>query len=217
MAFLDTDEKAAITQQIRSAEAGTSGEIVTIITQRSDDYTYIPLLWATLAALSLPGIYFLFSNLSAGGWQADGLREIDPQSIYLYQVALFFILAIVVQWEPVKMRLIPRQVRKHRAAANARSQFLSQHLHWTEHRTGILIFVSLSEHYVEIIVDQALAEKVPDNYWQKTVDRFINDVRSGATARGFSHAIDDCQKVLWEHFPAVRPNGQTLPDHLIEV
>lgn len=217
MTLLSDNEKEQINQQIRAAESGTDGEIVTVITHSSDDYTYIPLLWATLAALALPGIYFLLTHFSNNGWNSSTGNAIDWHWLYLMQVALFFLFAMLVQWEPIKMRLIPASVRRARAAANARSLFLSQHMHWTDHRAGILIFVSQAEHYVEILVDQALADKVETPYWQATVDRFIENIKAGKTAQGFTSAIEDCRVVLWQHYPTTRSDGHSLPDHLIEV
>lgn len=217
MAFLSDTEKAELTEQIRETEAGTSGEIVTVITQSSDDYTYIPLLWATLLALAVPGVYFLSEKLGFFSWQLDEERLQRVQWVYLIQGAIFFFLAMLFQWSPLKMKLIPRKVKHFRAANQARAQFLTQNVHWTEHRAGILIYVSLAEHYVEILVDQALAEKVDDAYWQDSIDRFVTEVKSGATATGFNRTIDDCRKQLWQHFPHARPDAQKLPDHLIEV
>jgi len=217
MAFLTEAEKKRLNQQIRKAEAGTSGEIVSVITQRSDDYTYIPLLWATLCALTLPGVYFLLQRWGAAGWYTSSQILALLHWVYLAQVALFFLLAMLFQWEPVKMLLIPRSVRHARAANNARAQFLSQHVHWTEHRAGILVFVSVAEHYVEILVDQALAGKVDDAYWQRSIEHFVAEVKAGNTAAGFERTIEDCRVQLWQHYPATKPEGQSLPDHLIEV
>lgn len=217
MAFLNSTEKAALTEQIRDTEAGTSGEIVTVITQSSDDYTYIPLLWATLLALAVPGIYFLLEKLGYFSWQLDANRMQLIQWVYLIQGAVFFLLAMLFQWDLIKMKLIPKQVKHFRAANQARNQFITQNVHWTEHRAGILIFVSVAEHYVEILVDQALADKVDDAYWQASVDRFVEDVKAGTTANGFKRTIEDCRKQLWQHFPTERPDAQSLPDHLIEV
>lgn len=217
MAFLNDAEKAALTEKIRETEAGTSGEIVAVITHSSDDYTYIPLLWATLIALSVPGIYFLLEKFGHFSWQLDADRAELMRWVYLVQGAIFFLLASLFQWDPLKIKLIPKRVKHFRAANQARNQFITQNVHWTEHRAGILIFVSVAEHYVEILVDQSLAEKVDDSYWQASIDRFVSDVRAGATASGFNKAIDDCRDQLWKHFPHTRPETQTLPDHLIEV
>ena len=56
MAFLTADDKTRIRQAIEDVERKTAGELVTVIAQQSDDYLYIPTLWAALLALAIPGV-----------------------------------------------------------------------------------------------------------------------------------------------------------------
>jgi len=51
MGFLTQPQKTALREQIKQAEAGTTGEIVTVIANQSDGYRYIPMLWAALISL----------------------------------------------------------------------------------------------------------------------------------------------------------------------
>ena len=93
----------------------------------------------------------------------------------------------------------------------------------------LLIFVSVAERYVEIIVDQAIAAKTDKAVWQSTVNNFIDDVRANKVAAGFHRAIDDCKVVLDQHFSYAAPkaapgadhaeseSANQLPNHLIEV
>lgn len=113
--------------------------------------------------------------------------------------------------------MIPRSVKQQRAARHAREQFFLQKLHLTGGRTGVLIFVSVAEHYVEIIVDSGVAEVVDNQLWQKIVQDFVEHVQRGDIASGFDDALDQCRQVLWEHFPAPAGNPDELPNHLIEV
>ena len=98
MGFLTADEKNRIRQAIEDVERQTAGEIVTVIAQQSDDYLYIPTLWAALIALAVPGVI--------------NYLPIDVLHIhsYLTQFIVFFVLAILFQWSPVKLRLIPRYI-----------------------------------------------------------------------------------------------------------
>lgn len=237
-AFISENEKAQLTEQIRSVESVSSGEIVTVITKASDDYRYIPLLWAALLSLAVPGIYFLllsFGWLSVETAVETGVETVgtaDWQSaptggspsawegyqwIYVLQVALFTLFAMLFQWQSLRMKFIPESVKHHRAHLQARAQFLTQNVHWTDHRAGILIFVSVAEHYVEIIVDRAVASKVDDSHWQTIVNQFIDDVQRGDVYGGFNHTITQCGDILTTHFPASRQPADELPNHLIEL
>src|SRR3546814_14580464 len=59
MAFLTDDEKRRLRQRIEAAERQTRGELVTVIARQSDAYLFIPLLWASLVALSIPPVVVL--------------------------------------------------------------------------------------------------------------------------------------------------------------
>ncbi len=233
--FITENEKAQLTEQIQSVEAITSGEIVTVITASSDDYRYIPLLWSALLSLAVPGFYFLLESLgwlatdasssqsiASGLWhsaQGDTAQStvVGYQWIYILQVAVFTLFAMLFQWQTFRMRFIPESVKHHRAHLQARAQFLTQNVHWTDHRAGILIFVSVAEHYVEIIADRAVASKVDDGHWQSIVDRFIADVQQGHVHRGFTHTISECGNILTTHFPSAKKAADDLPNHLIEL
>lgn len=220
MTFLTDTEKEDIAQRIHEIETHSRGEIVTVITQTSDDYRYVPLLWAALIALCVPGVWYLFDYFQQQGWQAQTDTSANNW-MYTIQALVFLALAMLFQWAPLRVWLVPDQVKQQRASRNARAQFLSQQVHWTPHRAGILIFVSVAERYVEIIVDQAIAAKTENAEWDNTVNNFIEDVRAKRVASGFHRAIDDCKVVLEQHFSETDSDAPDhsnhLPNHLIEV
>ena len=111
MTFLSEADKQRIAEAIRDAEMKTSGELVTVIAHSADAYLYIPILWASLAALMLPAIVLLFTV------------DLQFPLIYVLQLATFLGLALLFRWNPLKMRLIPKAVRKQRAGRLAWEQF----------------------------------------------------------------------------------------------
>ncbi len=205
MTFLSADDKSRIRQAIEDVERQTAGELVTVIARQSDDYLYIPTLWAALLALAVPGVigYLPFDTLHAHS--------------YLSQFIVFIVLAILFQWSPLKLRLIPRYVKVQRARRLAHVQFLAQDLHHTSQRTGILVFVSVAEHYVEIIADKGINDAVAAGTWDKIVNQFVNDVKQGQVAGGFITAIQQCGEVLIQHFPVTAEDKNELPNHLVEL
>ncbi|MEE9336345.1 MAG: hypothetical protein V3U65_19830 [Granulosicoccaceae bacterium] len=223
MTFLTGNEKAALASQIRQAESQTSAEIVTIITDQSDHYRYIPMLWAALLALAVPGLYFLYQYLTSHGWTYPGESAETLARLYYVQVLLFFALGMLIQYPPFRFWLIPKSVKHGRAARHAREQFLLQNLHHMSSRTGVLVFVSVAEHYVEIIVDSEVAAVVDNDVWVETVEDFISCVKRNEIAEGFTRTIDHCNNVLSKTFPAnnVPSNGSAkndqLPNNLIEI
>ena len=217
MAFLEESEKTRIAAAIRHAEAGTRGEIVTVLARASDGYRYIPTLWAALAALCVPGLHYLWQWTTHDGWVYPGAGESALSWIYPLQVLVFLGLGMLFQIPRARLWLVPGSVKRGRAARHAREQFFLQKLHLTAGRTGVLIFVSVAEHYVEIIVDEGIAEVVDDAEWMETVEEFIAHVRRGDVAGGFLSTIEHCREVLWKHFPDDGGKPDELPNHLIEL
>ena len=136
MTLLSESDQQAVTAAINEVERETDAELVTVLTGQSDNYSYIPLVWAGILALLVPGIANYF-----GSWfQAD--------TLLLAQWGTFILLSLLFRIPGVNTRLIPRQVRYWRASNLARRQFLEQNLHHTKGGTGMLIFVSEAERYV---------------------------------------------------------------------
>jgi putative membrane protein len=205
MHFISEQDQQRISEAISSVEAKTSGEIVTVIAQSSDDYQYIPLLWAALLALAVPGL-FLFAEI-------DWFLEY----FYVNQLAIFVVSAIIFRFPPVRLWLIPKVVRQRRAHRYAMEQFVLNNLPATKQSNGILLFVSVAEHYVEIIADKGINDLVPDDAWDRIVKDFTELVKKGAIAEGFITAIQECGKHLQQHFPDDKVGRNDLPDHLIIV
>lgn len=217
MAFLNEQEKKQLTEKIQQAESRTTGEIVTVIAQQSDGYRFIPLMWAALLALSVPGFYLLYQYLLNSGWSYPGESGLALAELYQIQVLVFLGLGSLFLFTRLRHWVIPRSVKLHRAQRHAHEQFYLQNMHLTENSTGILIFVSVAEHYVEIIVDKAVSDVVDNSVWQSLVNDFIEHVRSGDIATGFNNTVEGCREVLWEHFPAPEGRPDELPNHLIEL
>jgi putative membrane protein len=205
VAFLSGQARRDIAQAIAAVEAKTRGELVTVVACAADDYAYVPLLWAALLALAIPGVILL-----------SGATALAAHA-YTVQVIAFLALAILFSLPPVKLRLVPRALRHARAHRLAVEQFFAQNLHHTAERTGVLIFVSVAERYVEILADEGIHQRMPAGAWDQIVTDFTAQVRAGRIAAGFLQAIDACGARLIEHFPARAGDRNELPDRLIEL
>jgi putative membrane protein len=202
---LTVEDRRRISDAIAAFETRTSGELVGVVAASSDDYAYIPILWAALSALILPAFHFAF------GWPVGYFR------IYELQMAVFAALSLGFNFSPLKMLLIPRNIKKTRAARLARQEFLTLGLHTTRNRAAVLIFVSLAEHYVEILADHGIHEKVTHERWDSIVRDVIGAAKKGRLAEGLLDAIGRCGDLLETHFPPEEGNRNELPNELIEI
>ncbi len=202
MNLLSEAEQQQVSAAILAVEQTTDAELVTVLARRSDDYFYIPTLWAAMIALFTPPLL---------SWTPLWL---DSSDFLLVQLLTFVVLAVLLRWQPLMILLIPKSVRYWRASNMARRQFIENNLHHTRGESGVLIFVSEAEHYVEIIADRGISQHVSDEQWQKIVERFITQVKAGETRQGFIDAITKCGALLEKHVPATDQQNE-LPNHLV--
>ena len=201
--WLSPEDEKRIAEAITAAEAKTSGEIVAVVARSSGGYGYFALLWAALVALLVPWplIYFTW-------W--------PMQWVFALQIAVFLALLALLQLPALLRQVVPAGIQRHWAHQNAVEQFLAQGLHTTEERTGVLIFVSVAEHYAEIIADTGIDKKVPPDTWKKMVDDLTGHMAQERPADAFLSAISTAGALLARHFPpkaAARTN--VLPNRLI--
>jgi putative membrane protein len=205
MAFLTDQDRARIASAIAAAERRTSGELVAVVADAADDYRYVALLWPALAALLLPAILL------------TALPALDAWLLYLAQAALFVVLVLLAQLRRVRLALVPAATKRRRASRLAREQFVAQGLHLTRERTGVLIFVAVAEHYVEIIADRGIAAVVPPGIWDEAVAGFVEQLRAGRVAEGFLATIALVGERLAGQFPRAADDTDELPNRLIEI
>ncbi len=201
-ALFSVEDEQRIAQAISTAERTTSGEIVAVIAAESDSYLYAPFMWAGLIALLVPWPFIFFT-----WWPV--------QWIFLLQLLSFLALLAIMLPRPVRLRLVPKRLKRLRAHQRAVEQFLVQNLHTTSGRTGVLIFVSVAEHYAEVLADTGIDAKVPDGTWQGIVDDLVSKIAAGRAADGFVSAITAAGEHLAQHFPPGSVDPNELPNHLI--
>ncbi|WP_370239325.1 TPM domain-containing protein [Neptunomonas phycophila] len=191
-----------ISQAIGDVERLTDAEVVCVLAPRSDDYYYIPALWAALIALVSPLLLVL-----TPWW---GLSS----AVSLLQLFVFVVSWLLLRWQPLFQRIIPKTVRYWRASNMARRQFLENDLHHTQEGSGLLIFVSAQERYVEILADRGIAQKIDDDQWQEIVSAFVHQVKHNQIEEGFIECIQSCGNLLTKHYPATTSKNE-LPNKLI--
>jgi putative membrane protein len=205
MAFVTQQEQIEIANASRAAEARTAGEIVTVIAAESESYLWPAMFAATVIAFVVPGLVAPFITL------------VSSSDLFFIQLVALLALQIPLLVPRIRFALVPSSIKRDRARRRAREQFVERGLHLTEGRTGVLIFVSVAERYVEIVADAGIAAKVEQTAWQTIVDAFIADVRNDRIARGFCSAVQQVGDILAAHFPSDAKNPNELPDKLFVI
>jgi putative membrane protein len=207
---LSEEEHVRITEAIRTAEQRTSGEIYCVVARSSDSY-FFP------AAFTLFYAILLVSLVAAFALEYWWLTLRLPLFVAAQILALGAALILLWLFPPLRIVLVPRQLRYRRAHDNALKQFLSRNVHVTSARTGVLIFVSLAERYAEIVADSGINSRVDQAVWDDVVARLVAGAREDRLADGFVSAVATVGKLLGRHFPVTSANPNELDDHLVEI
>ena len=202
-------ERQKVTQAITAAEAHTTGEIVVVAARASDDYIHVPIHIATGFALAVP--------LLAWAWQWFYPWDEDWSFgwLFLVQLLVFIVVALVLSLPSLRRLVTPMRLKRKYAHRNAAAQFLATNIATTKRRTGVLIFVSLLERYVEVIGDEAISAKLTQSDWQKIIDEMLPLLSQRRTSDALVLGVQHCGSLLADLFPAGKHNVNELPDRFI--
>lgn len=207
---LDSTQHARIAAAIRTAEEKTAGEIYCVVARTSDSYFFPAafILTAAMLAASLPvalGLEYWWVSLRL--------------PLFVTAQILALASALLLLWIAPSLRilLVPKALQYRRAHDNALKQFLARNVHITAARTGVLIFVSLAEHYAEIVADSGIDQHVQQREWDTILRDLLAHAREERLADGFVVAIGAVGEHLARHFPVSSEDVNELDDHLVEI
>jgi len=107
-------------------------------------------------------------------------------------------------WSYLRRRATPRE----RAVA----MFGKLRVWDTEHNNGVLIYLLLAEHAIEIVADRGLSRHVAAAQWRTIADTMSAAFAAGQFEAGLNQAIDAVDALLRQHY-ALAP-GETNPNEL---
>ena len=86
----------------------------------------------------------------------------------------------------------------------------------TAANNGVLIYLLLAEHAIEVVADRGLNDLVSPTDWQAIVGRMRQQFQGGQFEQGLNAAIDEVDALLTRHFPlqAGQADRNELPDRV---
>ncbi|MDP2370882.1 TPM domain-containing protein [Rhodoferax sp.] len=84
----------------------------------------------------------------------------------------------------------------------------------TEDNNGVLIYLLLAEHAIELVADRGLNRHVSPEQWHAMVQRMGAAFVAGDFETGLTQALEEVSTLLVQHFAAApdEPHGNQLPD-----
>jgi putative membrane protein len=202
----DRDELA---RAVAAAERRTSGEVVISIVESCDDYQHAS--WKGMALGALGGVLLAAGVYATGRvWWSVWLWILAPASA---GAAVGYLAATMS--DGLRRRLVAPELLAHRVDQRAAAAFLRAGLSRTRDRTGILIFLALFEHRVEVLADTGISATVAQADWDAIAGDIAAGMKSGAPMPALLHAIERCGELLESHRLAPRPDdSDELPNRV---
>ncbi len=211
-------EKEKVNLAVASAEKLTAGEIVPVVATASGRYDRAEDLGGFLLALATLTAAWAYGQRIepvAGDWAQGQRLTFTLPWILLILVAGFILGSILtarISWLR-RLLTLESEIRAEveRAAWHA---FGNLRVRRTAAGTGILIYVSLFEHMVCVLGDDAIASRLQQKDWDEVRDIILKGMRDGHTAEAMCLAIARCGEFLASHFPYRTGDVNELSDEL---
>jgi len=82
----------------------------------------------------------------------------------------------------------------------------------TDCNNGVLLYLLLADHSVEIIADRGIAQRVPQQEWDTVCQRMGVAFRMGQFEQGIISGVQAIAAELVMHFPGEGSGANELPD-----
>lgn len=212
IAFSEAD-KTRIREAVHAAEGRTSGEIVPYVVPSSDAYPVAVWRGAAIAAVLALFVAMLVAQFYVG-WGLAWLYT--SWGATLVALAGGVAGALLVHFVPALKRLLAGPGRLAQSVhLRAKEAFLDEEVFHTRDRTGILLFLSLFEHRIEVLGDAGINQNVSPDEWADVVLRLREGIRQGQVTEGLVEAIGMCGALLERGGVTIRPDDvNELPDGL---
>lgn len=216
-ALFNDEHKALIADAIDSAETHTSGEILPVVVTTSGRYDRAEdILGLCLALLALAIAWLLFQGPSVAGWSGAEEMQLGLGAIIGIVVAGFVVGAALATLFPMlRLPFIPKREMQEEVERRALEMFQRLRVRATENATGVLIYVSLYEHMVRVVGDDAINEKFSPEDWQEVCGLVVEGMKAKTPELGLANGIRRCGELLAKHLPIQPGDRNELASELV--
>lgn len=154
-----------------------------------------------------------FKHLFATRWQITqrfprhsmiAIESAIHESEKLHMGELRFVVESGLEWQDLFAGLTSRE--------RALQVFSQLHVWDTELNSGVLIYLLLAGHRVEIVADRGINSRVSKSAWKSICQNMECQFRMGSFETGALLGISEISALLQQHFPAQNHNPNDLPN-----
>ncbi len=188
--IVDPAAAARIEAAYDEAQLKTRAPIMCVLTSASISRDAEFLLGACILALATPLPLLLFTDLSA-------------QRIYIAQLLVAILAGVIGSVPWVRRLIVPKRAQRSAGHRAALAQFVVRGLDRSQ--CGVLVYVSLAEHYIRIVPAEDAAKAVAQEQWQSAVDDALPPLAAGETEAALTGLADRCAALWAKPFPPGAP------------
>jgi putative membrane protein len=188
MAAVSPEMAQAIEAAFDAAQTRTDAPLTGMVAESSGEYAAAPLALSLCLALVAPWPLLLLTHISA-------------ERIFAFQLAIALIALALFSLPRLRVALSGKRARRSLAHRAAMLQFASRVGGRPGGENGVLIYVSLAEHYVRVVAGHEAARLISASHWQGLVDRLTADIAKGELPAAMGRAAAEAADMLAPHFP----------------
>lgn len=211
MLNLDDKMQGYIEQAIHDLEKNSYGEVVCVVARSSANYRLFPILIAVIISFFIIPMFNLNILLS-------NIIKLDDWllNIIINLVSFSFILSLLL-FTPLAVLVTPKRIKHACAKRFAWEQFFSNNLHHAKKRSGVLIFISITERYAHIIGDKGINDELCSSTWADILNDLIKSIKNGKLGEGLLYCITQLKTIMVKSFPTSRERIKDLPDSVVYI
>ena len=211
--FFSPQELERIEKAVQKAETEISGEIVPVFVAQSDEYEIANLRSGLTFSISSAVIWLILYEFSKL-WEMNWFYA--PETLILLMTISFCAGFFLAYFFPsFRIRFMLAKEIYTAVDKQAALTFLREDVFNTSQRTGVLIYISLLEHRVEVLGDTGISAKVTPEEWNRVLEYILKGLKGKDKADGICKAIDATRYLLLEKGFAIRADDKNeLPDNL---
>jgi putative membrane protein len=201
MTRIDRSFSEAVERAVHAAESGTAAELIVVVAARSGSYLDI----AGAAGAAVAMVVLLVALFAP--------QEFHPVTVAIETPFAFVLAAWVAHRSPGFLRALAPGARSRKQVERAAAEhFVTEAVHGTRGRTGLLVYLSLLEERVALLPDFGVEGCVPAAAWAEIRWSATGDPSRPRNRDDVVRGIEQIGAILREHMPGQGTDLNELPD-----
>lgn len=186
---LKSQERDEIRKIIEEHEKTRWGEIVPVVVGRSTPDGLYPFAWGL-------SVFFLFEIAFAYWVERESDFPLSIHSVFMWMSGVTFFVSMLYLSSFIQRILIGKKRLHDFVKSRAYVEFLSEGLHQTSSRMGVLILISVFERRIEILADRGLNDKVTSDQWKKISNHAAKNISEKNLFKAIKEAVEQTSHLL---------------------